>query len=130
MVEASEAIASNPDLTDDQLKADDLPVDGWLSLARQMMEKGELQLALRAFYLASLAHLAEHELITIARHKSNREYELELRRKAHDQGDLVTVFSMNVAMFDRAWYGMHYVTHEEMRRFTENHERIMVCHEA
>jgi len=130
VVVASEAIPSTPDLTDDQLKADDLPVDRWLSLAREMMEKGELQLALRALYLASLAHLAEHELITIARYKSNREYELELRRKAHDQGDLVTVFSKNVVMFDRTWYGMHYVTHEEMRRFTENHERIMVCHEA
>jgi len=119
-----EAISSRPDLTDDRVGADELPVDRWLALARELIEKGEWQLALRALYLASLAHLADHELITIARHKSNRDYELELKRRAHDQLDLVAVFSKNVAIFERAWYGMHEVTHEEMKRFTTNQERI------
>jgi len=88
-----------------------------------------LRLVLRALYLASLAHLAEHEIIIIAKYKSNRDYELELQRRAHDQVDLQAVFSHNVAMFDRAWYGMYEVTQEEMKHFTANQERIMACGE-
>lgn len=122
-----EAISSRPHLTDDRVGADELPADRWLVLARELIEKGELQLALRALYLASLAHLADHELITIARHKSNRDYQLDLQRRAHDRLDLVAVFSKNVAIFERAWYGMHEVTHEEMKHFTTNQERIEAC---
>ncbi len=120
----SEAIHPTPDLTDDQVGADELPVDRWLVMARELMGKGELRLALRALYLATLAYLADHDLITIARHKSNREYRLELERRAHDQLDLLAVFSKNVAMFDRAWYGTYPVNSEEMRQFKTNHERI------
>jgi hypothetical protein len=125
----SEAISFTPDLTNDQLGADELSTDRWLALAQELMEKGEFRLVLRALYLASLAHLAEHEMITIAKYKSNRDYELELQRRAHDQLDLQAVFSHNVAMFDRTWYGMYEVTQEEMKHFTANQERIMACGE-
>ena len=37
--------------------ASQLPEDAWLKLAREMVEKGDLRLAVRAMYLAMLAHL-------------------------------------------------------------------------
>jgi hypothetical protein len=123
----SEVISPMPDLSDDGVGADAVPVDRWLVMARELMEKGELRLALRALYLASLAHLSDHELITIARYKSNCDYRVELQRRAHGHLDLLTIFSEHVAMFDRAWYGLHEVTDEAMRRFAANHERMRAC---
>ena len=82
---------------------------------------------MRAYYLASLAHLAERNLITIARHKSNRDYERELRRRAHTAPAVLPLFSENVSTFDRVWYGLHEVTRELLEAFASNVTRIKTC---
>ena len=114
-----------PDLMDEEVSALDLPVNRWLLVADDLMKKGSLRLALRAFYLATLAHLAEHELIAIAKYKSNRDYEHELAKRAYGYKGLSDLFSVNVMAFDRSWYGNHKVGPEELRLFTQNQERIM-----
>ncbi len=123
------AIAGQPiqpalDLADENLGAGDLPVDGWTKLARELLARGELRLGLRAFYLASLAHLSERNLISLARFKSNRDYERELRRRGHSFPELLEAFGENVSVFERAWYGMHEVSGELVARFADNVERI------
>jgi hypothetical protein len=121
---ASRPVASAPDLNNDNVAADQLPEDGWLRLARELVERGEFRLALRAFYLASLVQLAGRNLLSIARFKSNLDYERELRRRAHSFPDLLSLFGENVAAFDRAWYGLHEVTADGVRQFAANIERI------
>ena len=116
-----------PDLADETVTASQLPENEWLKLARDLMGKGELRLALRALYLASLAHLAQRELIRIARFKSNRDYEQELRRRARALPELQAAFTDNTSLFDRAWYGLHDVTQEVLQRFQANLERIKAC---
>ncbi|MEK6697432.1 MAG: DUF4129 domain-containing protein [Nitrospirota bacterium] len=116
---------SAPDLERDDVPADQLPMDRWLELGRGLMEQGELRLALRAFYLAALSHLAAQGSITIASFKSNREYEQELRRKAHTLPELLQAFSENIRIVERAWYGMHEVTGDIMALFDTNQKRIM-----
>lgn len=123
-VVVAQAILTTPDLNNEDVAANQLPEDGWLKLARELMEKGDLRLALRAFYLAGLAHLAEREFVSIAKFKSNREYELELRRRARTLPELQSAFGQNVTTFDRIWYGMHEVTQESLERFQSNLERI------
>ena len=123
----AEAIQSVPDLKDENVAADQFSEDGWSKLGRQLLERGEFRVALRAFYLASLAHLAERELITIARFKSNHEYERELRRRAHTLSDLATVFEQSVTVFERVWYGMHDVNAELVKDFSAKVERIKAC---
>ena len=120
-----EETARTPDLTRQDITADELPADRWLELGRKLMQQGDLRLALRAFYLASLSRLAEEGRITIAAFKSNREYERELGRKAYTMPELVSAFSQNVSMLESAWYGMHDVTADMVRRFIENQERIV-----
>jgi hypothetical protein len=121
----ADAIATPvPDITREDLDATALPEEGWLNLAAELMEKGELRLALRAFYLATLAYLACQELITIAKYKSDREYELELRRRSHTQPHLAGVFAENRALFESTWYGLHDVTPGIMERFSQNQEQI------
>jgi len=124
---AAFAIAAAPDLNDENIAADQLPEEGWLQMAREMMAQGNLRLALRAFYLAGLANLAAREMIAIAVFKSNREYEAELRRRARALPAVQTAFSQNVAAFDRAWYGLHEVTQEALQQFQTNLEQIRAC---
>ena len=123
----AEVLPAQPDLTDENLTASQLPEDGWLKLARELMEKGELRLAVRALYLAGLAHLAEREMISLARFKSNRDYEQEVARRGRGQPELRAAFSENVALFDRVWYGLYEVTSEALGRFQINLERIRAC---
>ena len=121
---AALSILPMPDLADETVGADQLPEEGWLNLARELFEKGELRLALRAFYLASLSHLARRQLITLARFKSNLDYERELGRRGHALPELADLFTRNVAMFDRAWYGRHEVNPEILAEFAQNVRRI------
>ena len=98
------AIAAAPDLADDSVSAADLPEDQWLELARGLAAEGDLRLALRALYLASLARLADNDLITLARYKSNLEYRRELDRRARGRAELVELFALNTGRVDRALY--------------------------
>jgi hypothetical protein len=120
----TQAIQPVPDLTDENVAADQLPEDGWTTLARELLARGELRLALRAFYLASLASLAERNLVSLARFKSNRDYERELQRRAHAFPNLQSVFGENVSAFDRIWYGRHEATGELLTQFAANVERL------
>ncbi len=121
---AAEAVQPAPDLANENVGADQLPESGWLKLARELLERGELRLALRAFYLASLAHLAGRNLVTLAKFKSNRDYERELRRRSHALPELAQLFGQNVAVFDRIWYGLHEVNPEVVDRFARNVQSI------
>ncbi len=114
-----------PDVSDDAVTADEFPTDRWLRLARELTDQGDYRLALRAIYLSTLSHLADHGLISIAKYKSNREYETELVRRAHDREELTRRFSENVTRFDTAWYGLGKVSAQDLDRFTHNLQRIM-----
>ena len=120
----AQAAATAPDLADDSVGAEQLPEEGWLKLGRELLDRGELRLALRAFYLASLAHLAQRNLITLARFKSNRDYERELGRRSHALPEVMGLFAQNVSVFDRVWYGLHEVNQEILQHFAQNVERI------
>ena len=126
-VATAQPLASVPDLNEESVTADQLPEDGWLQLARELMERGERRLALRASYLAGLAHLGHRELLRIARHKSNRDYDRELRRRARGNTSLLDAFDENLEAFERSWYGEHAVTPDTLGSFSQNLERIRAC---
>jgi hypothetical protein len=113
-----------PDLTDEAIRADQLPEDGWTSLARQLLEAGDYRLAMRAYYLATLANLAQRNLVGIAHFKSNRDYENELRRRGHAIPGLATLFGENLVTLERIWYGLHSADRDLVLRFATNVDRI------
>jgi hypothetical protein len=119
------AVESTPDLEDENTTADDLPVNRWLELAHELTEKGSLRQAIRAFYLAILADLAAHELITIEKFKSNREYEIELRRRAHQKEGLLSAFSKSKDVFERVWYGMYKISRPDLDHYAGIQKRLM-----
>jgi hypothetical protein len=121
---AAEALPAAPDVSDENTGAEQLPEDGWVRLANELLNRGELRLALRAFYLASLAHLAERNLITLAKYKSNRDYEREVGRRGHALVEVPGLFSDSVAAFERVWYGRHGVSQDLLEDFARNVARI------
>lgn len=106
-----------PDLRAEDVAANQLPEDGWLSMARDLAAKGEHRLALRALYLATLAGLAHRELISLAHHKTNRDYTREVERRARATPQLPERFKGIAAFFDRAWYGTLVVTPTSLAEF-------------
>ena len=115
------------DLTDAGLEADQQPLDQWLQLARDLMARQELRLALRALYLAGLAYLAERSLISIQRGKSNQDYARELRRKSRATPELVDVFVQNMGVFERTWYGQYQVDRGILEQFENNLRKMRTC---
>ncbi|UCF91358.1 MAG: DUF4129 domain-containing protein [Desulfobacterales bacterium] len=121
----SSAMAATPDLTDESLTADELPAQRWLALAEEYTAKASLRLAMRALYLATLARLAEHQMITLENYKSNREYALELQRRAHARKDLLTTFAQLLNQFEQVWYGMYPITRPVFDDYAASQQRIM-----
>ena len=124
LVVAEEIPSAIPDLEDESTIADQYPEEGWLSLAREYMDRGEFRLAMRALYLSTLALLSRRGMITITKYKSNREYNRELQRKAQMNTELLNAFQENLLLFERSWYGEHEVNTETLTRFNQNQERI------
>jgi hypothetical protein len=111
-----------PDLADERVHAAQLPTDGWLALARERMAAGEWRLALRALYLAQLAHLAAEGWLTLNRAKTNRDYETELARRAAARTELVTAFRLRRRQFDAVWYGREIPQPDDVRAWCREFE--------
>lgn len=114
-----------PDLHDESVIATELTEERWLALAKELLGKGELRLGLRALYLATLAALADAKLVTIARCKTNHDYERELLRFSHAMPKVSEAFALNLRIFEAAWYGMHLPDDETVRGYLDNHRRII-----
>jgi hypothetical protein len=100
------------------VQATELPEDGWLALAREQMEKGEWRLALRALYLAHLARLSAEGLLSLARFKTNLDYERELLRRAPGRRDIIENFTCLRRLFESVWYGREHAAEETVRQWS------------
>ncbi len=125
----SDSDEETPDLRDDGIKADELPANRWIDLAKELMAKGEYRLAMRALYLATLSYLAERELVDIEIYKSNRDYDRELQRRSSDRKDLIVAFSETVTVIDRVWYGMRKISQSDVESYLAEQERIIALAE-
>ncbi|MCC6794699.1 MAG: hypothetical protein IT366_06225 [Candidatus Hydrogenedentes bacterium] len=118
------ATPATPNLEEDDVTADALPEEGWLNLARDLAERGDLRLAMRALFLASLSVLAHRDMIRIAKYKSNREYGRELERIIHAVPDVPPIFAKSVRALERVWYGNHEVDRLSFGAYSIDQERI------
>jgi len=116
--------AASISLQDEHLLADQLPEDRWMALAGNCELAGDFRSALRALYMANLAWLGRGDWIAIHAGKTNREYEMEVRRKARAFPGAIALFAGNSASFERAWYGMHDVTANELDSFRQRLQQM------
>ncbi len=124
-VQRPEELSGPPDLEAEEVSAEDLPVDRWLALGEELLARGEARLALRAFALGALAHLAGESLVSLGSAKSNRDYLGELRRRAHDRPGLLGAFAENIRLLESVWYGSAAAGTELIDTFLANHRRIL-----
>ena len=124
IVETEEPAAIHVDLTDESITADDLPLDQWVSTARDMLTRNDFRSALRALYFSVLALLADSQRVVIARYKSNMDYTREMARRSHTEPELLAAFDWCVKIFERAWYGMHPVSRPQVDEFFNQQQRI------
>lgn len=120
-----DTIMPMPDITDEQVKADELPPDEWLVMANDLLSRGDCRHAIRAFYLASLSHLAKCEVLRIERYKSNFDYQNELNRRAHHNADLRHTFSHCINIFNAVWYGRLVVERVDVEAFAKEYQKIV-----
>ncbi len=117
-------VSGEIDLESESIVATQLHEDEWMKLAREKIAAGETRLAVRALFLASLAHLGERDMLHIKKFKSNRDYSRELELKARTLPALQDAFGENVGLFERVWYGLHQISDDAVQHFTSNYERI------
>jgi hypothetical protein len=120
---ARAALPATPDLHDENTQAAQLPAEGWLALAREQLARGEWRLAWRALYLATLAQLAADGLLSLAKFKTNLDYERELRRRALTRREIVARFAARRDGFEAVWYGRAQPAEAEARGWLAELER-------
>ncbi len=120
---ASSPPTGNPDLNKENILASDLPEEEWLRIARELLQQGDLRLAVRALYLSNLAYLGAQRFIQIARSKSNSIYEREVRQRPLGS-TLAPPFCHANRNFERVWYGFDTVTPEFIETFEQDVEAI------
>ena len=121
----AQAVASaQVELADETVLPTDRPEDEWTLLGRDLIARGDTRLALRAFYLGSLAHLARQQWIQVHRGKSNLDYLQELRRRAKGEEGVAESFAHNLRLYERTWYGEHRASTETVAEFLANLERL------
>ena len=112
------------DLKDESVTADQLAEDGWYSLAREWIDKGDYRLALRALYLGAISHLGNRELVVIQRWKSGLDYSRELARRTRATPEVAPAFAKAVLVFECGWYGRHTVDRETLDQFAAGFEEV------
>lgn len=123
VTQAVPVATATPDLHDERTQAAQLPVAGWLELARQQLANGNLRLAWRALYLATLARLAAEGCVALAQFKTNLDYERELRRRVAHRVGLISWFSNRRRGFEDVWYGRGEATAEHAHTWLAELER-------
>ena len=116
--------AAGPEPAEDGAAAASLPEADWRLQAAALAAQGDFRTATRSLYLGSLAFLSARRAITLARHKSNRDYARELQRRLRGEPELSGVFEDNVLQFERVWYGEHPAGPETLERVRGNLDRL------
>ena len=104
-IAAKEVAPASPDLADESSHAGQLATEEWIELARTQLARGEWRLGLRALYLATLARLAADGLVSLAKSKTNLDYEREVRRRSLGRHEIPELFARRRSVFEDVWYG-------------------------
>jgi hypothetical protein len=104
----------------EQLKPDDTSTD-LLAEAEALARQGELRAAIRKAYIALLVELGDRKLITLAQHKTNRDYLNSVR----------TIPVLHSTMrgltdsFERHWYGFDEATENDWLNFRSRYKAAL-----
>ncbi len=92
-----------------------------LAEAEALARTGEIRAAIRKAYIALLVELGDRKIISLAQHKTNRDY---LRSVRHVQG-LHPVMSILTDSFERHWYGFSQAEPADWNRFRDGYKAAL-----
>lgn len=127
----AEAMAENagaPIMESAELDSGTRPQEEWLALAEEYAISGNLRMALRGSYLASLAALSDAGLISTGKGKSNLDYLREMQRRSkRGPTEVASLMRTNVNIFERVWYGEHDIDQQTYAAFRHNAAEMRRC---
>ena len=93
-----------------------------LAEAEALAERGELRAAIRKAYIALLVELGERKIISLAQHKTNRDYLGAVR----DRESLYTYVKQLTDSFERHWYGFANATDADWYAFRDGYKQALI----
>ena len=92
-----------------------------LGEAEELARRGELRAAIRRAYIALLVELGERKLISLAQHKTNRDY----LRSVREREPLYANVKQLTDSFERHWYGLAGATEADWLAFRIGYKTVM-----
>jgi hypothetical protein len=92
-----------------------------LSEAEALARRGELRAAIRKAYIALLVELGERKVISLAQHKTNRDY----LRAVRDVEPLYGEVKLLTDSFEQHWYGLAHATETDWMAFRSAYEQAL-----
>ncbi|HMM78878.1 MAG TPA: DUF4129 domain-containing protein [Pyrinomonadaceae bacterium] len=89
--------------------------------AQELARSGQLTLAIRKAYIAVLCGLEDRRLLKLVKHKTNRDYLLELRKRE----DIVREMSSITREFETHWYGAKESTPEDWEHVASLYQQTL-----
>ena len=113
-------IVLGENLDEDQTAAD------LLAQAESLARNGDLRAAIRKAYIALLCELGDRKLISLAQHKTNRDYLNSVR----DKGSLYAGMRKLTQSFELHWYGFVPAGETDWTEFRNGYRKIVMSHES
>jgi Domain of unknown function (DUF4129) len=101
--------------------AEDQTASDLLAEAESLARAGNLRAAIRKGYIALLCELGDRKLISLAQHKTNRDY----LRAVQGQGALYTELKTLTATFENHWYGFATATEDDWAAFRAHYYQAL-----
>jgi len=105
----------------ERLDPDQTAVD-LLADAEALARRGELRAAIRKTYIALLLELGERKIISLAQHKTNRDYLRAVRNIEHIYGNVKQLTDS----FELHWYGLAQATEADWIAFRSVYNRALL----
>ena len=113
-------IVLGENLDEDQTAAD------LLAQAESLARNGDLRAAIRKAYIALLCELGDRKLISLAQHKTNRDYLNSVR----DKGSLYAGMRKLTQSFELHWYGFVPAGETDWTEFRNGYRKIVMSRES
>src|SRR5207237_7929989 len=105
----------------ERLEADQTAAD-LLAQAEMLAREGNLRAAIRKAYIALLCELGDRKIISLAQHKTNRDYLNSVR----DKGSLYSSMRKLTNSFELHWYGFVPAGEADWNEFRTGYRKIVM----
>ena len=100
---------------------EDESADDLFSEAERLAREGKLRDAIRKGYIAVLCELSDRKIIGLARHKTNRDYLGDVRKRS----GLFENMSGLTGTYERNWYGLRPSQQDDWEDFRDRYKQTM-----